>query len=130
MARKRPWWSVPSRVAVAVAASLAAGCAAEVESEPLASAESEVSAGIKVGALTVYLVRPTSADVVDRAMAFDLAARRFHYMGPEDFRYAVDKPGYPYVLFTVRGLSDDFHICFIFKDDPQSFAYNRVVIYN
>lgn len=104
MARKRPWWSVPSRVAIAVAASLAAGCAAEVESEPLASAESEVSTGIKVGALTVYLVRPTSGDVVDRAMAFDLAARRFHYMGPEDFRYAVDKPGYPFVLFTVRGL--------------------------
>lgn len=105
MAHARRRWIDLSGVARAAAlASLVAGCAAEVESEPLASAESEVSSGIKVGALTVYLVRPTSTDAVERAMAFDLAARRFHYMGPEDFRYAVDKPGYPFTLFTVKGL--------------------------
>lgn len=79
-------------------------CAASPEGDTQASESDsgELRSTTRIGNVTVYQVSRDAMNVVDRAMAFDLEARGFNYMGPEDFYLSARKPGYPFVLFTTK----------------------------
>ena len=56
-----------------------------------------------VGEMSVYFPRTSASHPVLRAMAQDMKARSFNFMGPEDFHYSAELDGYPFTLFTTLG---------------------------
>ena len=60
------------------------------------------TARYQIGEMTVHFVSTASDSVIERAMAHDMNARGFGFMGPEDFHYSVELEGYPFTLITTR----------------------------